>query len=80
MERLTASRLRAIGESLRRLDLVTAQAVIRHADWLGEAERVLREANIQLAAPIRTASTDALRARIDALLDVVPRPLSLDAE
>lgn len=80
MERLTASRLRAIGESLRRLDLVTAQAVIRHADWLGEAERVLREANIQLAAPIRTASNDALRARIDALLDVVPRPLSLDAE
>lgn len=80
MERLTASRLRAIGESLRRLDPSTATALMRHAEWLGEAERVLREANIQLAAPIRTTSTDALRARIDALLDVVPRPLSLDAE
>lgn len=79
MERLTASRARAIAASLRRLDLVTSQALDSHADWLAEAERTLREANIQLAAPhLRTATVATLRDRIDALLEVVPRPLPIN--
>lgn len=75
MERLTASRAHAIGESLRKLDPTTAAALLAHAPWLQEAETTLREANIQLAAPhLQTATVIALRDRIDALLNIVPRP------
>jgi len=75
MERLTASRAKAIGESLRPLDLATANALLAHSEWLKDAEQTLREANIQLAAPPhQTATVIALRDRIDALLDIVPRP------
>ena len=75
MARLTASRANAIGQSLRNLDPVTAQTLIDHAAWLQSIESVLREANIQLAAPpLQTATVRALRDRIDTLLDIVPRP------
>lgn len=81
MERLTASRAPAIGESLRPLDLATANALLAHAEWLREAEKTLREANIQLAAPPhQTATVAALRDRIDALLDIVPRPQPISQE
>lgn len=74
MERLTASRCKAIGESLRRFDLTTAHAITAHADWLKDAELALREANIQLAAlQPQTVTVIQLRDRIDTLLDVVPR-------
>ena len=73
MERLNASRTKAIGESLRRFDLTTANALIAHADWLKDAEHALREACIQLAALPQTHTVLALRDRIDTLLDVVPR-------
>ena len=74
MERLTASRAHAIGESLRKLDPATATALTAHGAWLREAEAVMREANIQLAAPhLQTATVIALRDRLDALLEIVPR-------
>lgn len=75
MERLSASRAKAIGDSLRGFDLTTANAITAHAEWLKEAELALREANIQLAAPhLQTVTVVALRDRIDVLLDIVPRP------
>lgn len=81
MQRLTATRVRALAESLRRLDLLTAQALVAHAEWLESAERALREANIQLAAPqLQTTTVAQLRDRIDVLLDVVPRPVSRDED
>lgn len=81
MERLTASRAKAIGDSLRRFDLTTGNALIAHAEWLKEAELALREANIQLAAPhLQTITVVALRDRIDALLDIVPRPRPVSQE
>lgn len=57
MERLTASRCKAIGDSLRRFDLTTANAITAHADWLKEAELALREACIQLAASSSSAAS-----------------------
>jgi hypothetical protein len=81
MERFTASRARAIAESLRKFDLSTAQALATHADWLQQAEHALREANIQLAAPhLQTATVVALRDQIDRLLDIVPRPMPICQE
>ena len=82
MERLTASRCKAIGESLRRFDLTTANAITAHADWLKDAELALREACIQLAALPQTHTVLALRDRVDKLLDVVPRaqPISQSDE
>lgn len=75
MDRLTASRARAIGESLHRVDSTTAAALIAHAEWLKDIEHTLREANIQLAAPhLQTTTVVALRDCIDALLEIVPRP------
>jgi hypothetical protein len=74
MERLTASRAQAIGESLRKLDPATANALVAHGEWLKQAEGALREANIQLAAPhLQTHTVMTLRDRIDALLEIVPR-------
>lgn len=79
MQRLSASRLAAISAGLRRLDPPTAQALEAHAAWLASAEAALREANIQLAAPLRpTATVTALRDRIDHLLDIVPRPIPIN--
>lgn len=81
MERLTASRAKAIGESLRPLDSATGNALIAHAEWLQATEHALREANIQLAAPHhQTATVTALRDRIDTLLDIVPRPQPISQE
>ena len=78
MERLTASRAKAIGESLRPFDLTTAQALTTHAEWLRRAEHAMREANIQLAAPhLQTATVIALRDELDTLLGVVPRPMPI---
>jgi hypothetical protein len=74
MDRLTASRAKAIGESLRPLDSATGNALLAHAEWLRENEHALREANIQLAALPQTVTVTALRDRIDTLLDIVPRP------
>lgn len=75
MERLTAGRAQALGESIRNVDPASADALLAHAPWLREAELTLREANIQLAAPhLQTVTVVALRDRIDALLDIVPRP------
>lgn len=80
-ERLTASRARAIAESLRKLDPATAHALAAHADWLGEAEHTLREANIQLAAPhLQTVTVTVLRDRIDRLLDIVPRAIPVNQQ
>ena len=80
MERLTASRCKAIGDSLRRFDLTTANAITAHADWLKEAELALREACIQLAALPQTHTVLALRDRVDVLLDIVPRPRPVSQE
>lgn len=81
MERLTASRAHAIGESLRKVDPATAQALIDHAPWLREAEATLREANIQLASPhTQTVTGQAVRDRIDALLGVVPRAMPISPD
>ena len=78
MERLTSSRAKAIGESLRTFDLTTATALLTHAEWLKCVEHALREANIQLAVPhLQTVTVTALRDRIDALLDVVPRAVPI---
>lgn len=73
MERLTASRVHALGESIRRVDPASAAALLAHAPWLRDAELALREAGIQLAALPQTHTVLALRDRIDTLLDVVPR-------
>lgn len=83
MDRLTASRAKAIGESLRPLDSATGNALIAHAEWLKDVEHTLREANIQLAQPhLQTTTVAALRDRIDALLEIVPRavPIKQDDE
>lgn len=80
MERLTASRAKAIGESLRPLDSATGNALIAHAEWLQGIEYALREANIQLAALPQTVTVTALRDRIDALLEIVPRPQPISQE
>ena len=78
MERLTASRAKAIGDSLRRFDLTTANAITAHAEWLRDAELALREACIQLAALPQTHTVLALRDRVDRLLEVVPRALPVN--
>jgi hypothetical protein len=81
MERLTSARAKAIGESLRPLDLATAHALLAHSEWLQSVEHALREANIQLAAPhLQTVTVATLRDRIDALLGIVPRPLPISQE
>ena len=80
MDRLTASRAKAIGESLRPLDSATGNALLAHAEWLRENEHALREANIQLAALPQTVTVIALRDRIDTLLDIVPRPQPISQE
>lgn len=75
MERITAGRMRSIGESLRTVDLASAKALIDHAGWLQGVEQALREANIQMATPEhQTATARSLRDRIDSLLGIVPRP------
>ena len=74
MERLTAARAQALGESIRRVDPLSSDALLAHAPWLRDAEAALREANIQLAAlQPQTVTVIQLRDRIDTLLDVVPR-------
>ncbi len=78
MERLTAGRLLAFAQSIRTRDLATSDALASHAEWLAQAELALREANIQLAAPEhQTASAQALRDHIDALLGIVPRAMPI---
>ena len=80
-DRLTAGRARALGESLRTVDLASAVALTAHAQWLHDAEGALREANIQLASPqLQTVTVQALRDRIDKLLDIVPRPIGQQDE
>lgn len=81
MQRITAGRLRAIGESIRTVDLASAAALVSGAEWVQAVEHALREANIQLAAPgLQTATVVALRDQIDALLEVVARPQPISQE
>ena len=54
-------------------------APLTHAEWLICVEHALREANIQLAVPhLQTVTVTALRDRIDALLEIVPRAVPVN--
>lgn len=77
--RMSPQRVHAIGQALLRLDPPTSSALVAHSVWLVQAEAALREANIQLANPaLQTATAQGLRDRIDALLEVTPRPIHVN--